>query len=104
MLPCMGHTRIRASSLAGEGRPELTGNSLLQEMQQLQERKRRGAICSVSQVLLALSKQEQEAFNLACADQGIDGVTISTWLQQRGHLLRSWTINRHRRSLCSCAQ
>ena len=74
------------------------------EMQQLQEQKRRGAICSVSQVISALNKQEQEAFNLACADQGIDGVTISTWLQKRGHTLRSWTINRHRRSMCSCAQ
>lgn len=78
--------------------------SLLGEIQQIQAKKRVGGTCTVAGVKTAISKEEKEAFDQACGDFSIDAVTISTWLQSKGHTVRPWTVNRHRRNQCSCVK
>ena len=79
-------------------------NSLLSEIRQLQAKKHHGASCSVQALKRNLDKDSLAALSEAFAEETIDSVTIATWLTSKGHKVNSWTVNRHRRGLCSCEQ
>jgi len=79
-------------------------NNLLGEIRQLQEKKHHGASCSVQALKRNLDKEALSALSEAFAEETIDSVTIATWLTSKGHKVNSWTVNRHRRGLCSCEQ
>jgi len=90
--------------LAGEGEIMPTSDALLGEIRQLQAKKHHGASCSVLALKRNLDKEALAALLVAFDDETIDAVTIATWLTSKGHKVNSWTVNRHRRSLCSCEQ
>lgn len=81
-----------------------TSDALIGEIRQLQAKKHHGASCSVRAIERNLDKEALNALTVAFDDETIDAVTIATWLTSKGHKVKSWTVNRHRRSLCSCAQ
>lgn len=79
-------------------------NALIGEIRQLQEGKHRGASCSMQALKRNMNKDVLSALMVAFDDEAIDAVTIATWLTSKGHKVNHWTVNRHRRSLCSCDQ
>lgn len=75
---------------------------LFNELREMQSRKHHGATCSVRSLMKGLSPDVLDALTEAFSDESLDAVTIATWLSAKGHKINSWTVNRHRRNLCSC--
>jgi hypothetical protein len=75
---------------------------LFNELRELQSNKRHGATCSLGALMRGLEPDVLGALNTAFSDYSLDAVTIATWLSAKGHKINSWTVNRHRRNLCSC--
>ena len=62
---------------------------------------RRGGACSVTQLITNLDDVDGQALrNVLEGD--LEGETIAAVLRSEGHHISGYTIQRHRRGMCSC--
>lgn len=61
-----------------------------------------GGACGVAKMLGRMDPKLAEELRAALAMPDLTGVAISDALRRRGYTVSSYTLNRHRRGVCSC--
>ena len=64
--------------------------------------RKHGATCSMSKLLETLTSEDREALETVLQDDTWTGVEIAATLQENGHKVGYWVVNRHRQRLCQC--